>query len=269
MTIDLNGHSIVSTQSSSLFTISGDGAKLTLKGGTVSNNGRVATTRNGGEVVIQNGTYDSLAAEVVRLEDDGKATVNGGNLTGREGAITSRGKDGTIVVNNGNLTGTDNFAVATNGTGGMGSNKITINGGKLEGNIKTNGYEAIGVYVANGDTFVMNGGEIIANGGTGLCMRAGDVTIKGGKIKATNKDKNGNIVADGKIGDDPTIMEGCSAVIFHETSNYPGQQVKPMKLTISGGVIEGVDHSVQVLSNAQEPKVFVTGGTLVPSYPEN
>ena len=110
--------------------------------------------------------------------------------------------------------------------------------------------------------------EIIAHGGTGLCMRAGDVEINGGSITATNVDKNGNVVADGKIGDDSTVMTGCSAVIFHETSNYPGQQQGEMKLTVKGGTITGVDHSIQVLSNAAEPKVFVTGGTLTPAYPE-
>lgn len=268
VTIDLNGHTISSNQGSPLFAVSGEGAKLTLKGGTVSNRNRVAVTRNGGEVVIENGEYSSSAADVIRLENGGKATVNGGTLTGREGAIASRGNNGTIVVNGGTLVGTDNFAVATNGSDGMGGNSITINDGTLEGNIKTAGYEAIGVYVANGDTFVMNGGSIIAHGGTGLCMRAGDVTINGGSITATKVDKNGNEVSDGKIGDDPAVMTGCSAIIFDEIRNYPGQQVKLMKLTVTGGTITGVDHAIEVLSNAAEPNVFVTGGVFTPPYPE-
>ena len=264
--LDLNGHGITSNISGAQFTV--NGGKLTIMGnGTVSTKGRLANVRGNGEIVIKSGTFNSSSAEVIRVEN-GKVVIDGGNLTGREGAVTGREGGSTIVVNDGNLTGTDNFAVATNGSNGMGNNTITINGGKLEGNIKTTGYEAIGVYVANNDTFVMNGGEIIANGGTGLCMRAGNVTINGGKITATNVDKNGNIVADGKIGDDPTVMEGCSAVIFHETSNYPGQQQGEMKLTITGGTITGIDHSVQVLSNAAAPKVFVTGGNLTPAYPE-
>ena len=267
MTVDLNGHAITTNQGTPLFSVSGEGAKLTLKGGTVSNRSRVAVTRNGGEVVIENGEYSSSAADVIRLEDGGKATVNGGTLTGREGAVASRGNNGTITVNGGTLIGTDNFAVATNGNDGMGGNTIIINDGTFEGNITTTGYEAIGVYVANGDTFVMNGGSIIAHGGTGLCMRAGDVTINGGSITATNVDKNGNEVADGKIGDDPAVMTGCSAIIFDQIRNYPGQSVKPMKLTVTGGTITGVDHSIQVLSEDANPNVFVTGGTLTPAYP--
>lgn len=243
-----------------------DGGKLTVQGnGTVLTKGRMALARHGGEVIIENGTFESATSDVVRVED-GKVTINGGDLTGREGAVYAREGGSMIIVNDGHLTGTDNFAIATNGSSGMGNNHITINGGKFEGNIQSPDYEAIGIYIANDDTFVMNGGEIIAYGGTGLCMRAGDVTINGGKIIATNVDKNGNIVADGKIGDDPTIMEGCSAVIYHESANYPGKA--GMKLTIKGGTITGVDHSIQVLSNEALPQVFVTGGTLTPAYPE-
>lgn len=262
--LDLNSNGITFNQNGSLFTV--DGGKLTVTGnGTVSTKGRMAIARNGGEVVIENGMFESETSDVIRVEN-GTAIINGGDLTGREGAVTGREGSSTIVINGGNLTGTDNFAVCTNGTEGMGNNTITINGGRLEGNIKSAGYEAIGVYIANSDTFVMNDGEIIANGGTGLCMRGGNVTINGGTITATNVDKNGNIVADGKIGDDPTVMTGCSAVIYHESANYPGKE--GMKLTITGGTITGVDHSVQVLSNEAQPQVFVTGGTLTPAYPE-
>ena len=254
-----------------LFNVSGNG-KLTLKGGMASNRGQIAIVSDGGEVIVQNGTYASSRAAVIRAGVRGNVTVNGGTLTGQEGAIDSRGKGSdnkcgaVITVNGGKLTGTDNFAIATNGTSGMGGNTITLNGGELEGNIQSAGYEAIGVYIANSDTFVMNGGSIKANGGTAICMRAGDVTINNGTIIATNVDKNGNVVADGKIGDDPTVMEGCSAIIYHETANYPGKA--GMKLTVKGGTITGVDHSIQVLSNEEVPQVFVEGGNLTPVYPE-
>lgn len=263
--LDLNGHTLASNVGSPLFIVNG---KLTVKGGNVSTRGQFAQVKDGGEMTVESGVYNASAADVIRVGTNGKVTINGGELTGREGAVACRDGGSTIVVNGGTLVGTDNYAIATNGSRGMGNNTVTINDGLLEGNIKSAGYEAIGVYIANNDKFVMNGGEIIAHGGTGLCMRAGDVEINGGSITATNVDKNGNVVADGKIGDDSTVMTGCSAVIFHETSNYPGQQQGEMKLTVKGGTITGVDHSIQVLSNAAEPKVFVTGGTLTPAYPE-
>ena len=215
---------------------------------------------------MNGGTYASSAASAFDALTDGTIVFNSGEATGREGGICAPNGKGTIEVNGGSLTGTDNFAIATNGSDGKGGNTITVNGGTMEGNIQTTGYEAIGVYIANNDVFVMNGGAIKANGGTGICMRAGDVTINNGTITATNVDKNGNVVADGKIGDDPTVMTGCSAIIFHETSNYPGQQKGEMKLTVNGGNIIGVDNSVQVLSEAVEPKVYVYGGNLTPPY---
>ncbi len=262
--IDLNGHSMTSNLNAPIFTA--NGGKLTLKGGTASNRGQVAIAQNGGSIVVENGTYTSSKRDVFRAETNGTVTINGGTLTGQEGAVVCYSGKGTIVINGGTLTGVDNFAISTNGSSGNGENSITINGGKLEGNIKSAGYEAIGVYIANNDTFVMNGGEIIANGGTGICMRAGNVTINNGKITATNIDKNGNVVADGKIGDCPVVMTGCSAVIYHESANYPGKT--GMKLTVKGGTITGVDHAIQVLSNEAEPQVFVTGGTFTPAYPE-
>ena len=263
--IDLNGHSMTATYGSPLF--QANGGKLTIKGnGTISNKGNVGIASNGGEIIVENGILTSSNQAVFRAGEGGTVTVNGGSLTGQEGAVDSNNPNGTIVINDGHLTGLDNYAIATNGSSGRGGNVITINGGTLEGNIRSAGYEAIGVYLPNNDTFVMNGGEIIAHGGTGICMRAGDVTINGGTITATNVDKDGNTVADGWIGDKKTVMTGCSAIIYHESANYPGKA--GMKLTVNGGTITGVDHSIQVLSNEITPQVFVTGGVLTPAYPE-
>ena len=257
-------------------TVDGENAKLTLKGGNAQNRGNVAVARNGGEIVVESGEYTSTNSDVFRAQPLGSVTVNGGTLTGSEGAVICYGKGskdgtpgcfGTIVINGGNLIGLDNFAVATNGTAGMGHNSITINGGHLEGNIKSAGYEAIGVYLPNNDTFVMNGGEIIANGGTGICQRGGNATINGGSITATNVDKNGNIVADGWIGDKKTVMTGCSAVIYHCLSGYSGY-TEGMRLSVTNGTITGVDHAIQIVSDEEEPKVFVSGGTFTPAYPE-
>lgn len=251
--------------SSALFDVTG-GGKLTLKGGNASNKGQVAIASDGGEIIVENGEYESSKAAVFRAGVNGTVTVNGGTLTGQEGAVDSRGKGpdnkcgAVITVNGGKLTGTDNFAIATNGSSGMGGNTVTINGGELEGYIQSAGYEAIGIYIANDDVFVMNGGSIKANGGAGICMRGGDVTINDGTIIAT-----GEPGTTGKIGDGNFQM-GKSAIIYHETANYPGKE--GMKLTVNGGTIVGVDHSIEVLSNEAEPQVFVTGGEFTPAYPE-
>ena len=264
--LDLNGHSMTATYGSPLFQVTG--GTLTIKGnGSMSNKSWLGIASNGGQIVVENGTLESTTKAVLRAGDGGTITVNGGTLTGQEGAIDSNNPNGTIVVNGGHLTGIDNYAIATNGSSGRGGNTITINGGTLEGNIKSAGYEAIGVYVANDDTFIMNGGEIIAHGGTGLCVRGGNSTINDGTITATGVDKNGDPVVDGKVGDDATVLTGVSAIVYHKKSNYAGGKVG-MSLTINGGTITGVDHSIDVIGD-ENPNITITGGTLNPVYPES
>lgn len=265
LTLDLAGHKLTAGMTGyPMFSVSG--ATLTLTGdGEVSNPYFVGFVNNGGTIHVENGTYTSSNQSVFRAQNGGTVIFDDGIATGREGAITCRGADNAVTVNGGHLTGLDNFAVATNGSSGMGGNRITINGGVLEGNITSPGYEAIGIYVANDDIFVMNDGEVIAHGGTGLCMRGGDVTINGGSITATGTDKNGNPVADGKIADEGTVMTGVSAIVYHKMTGYSGA-TKPMKLTVNGGTITGVDYSIQVISDEEHPDITVTGGTLTPAY---
>lgn len=267
LTLDLNGKTLATTQTGKTYMFrTGANGKLTLTGnGTINGGYRIGRAENGGEITIENGTYTSAQNACFEATTGGKVTVNGGTLTGPEGAIVAPGHGGIVEVNGGVLEGLDNFAIATNRNSGNDGNVITVNGGQLIGNIRTAGYEAIGVYIANADTFVMNGGEIIAHGGTALCMRGGDVTINDGTLMATGVDKNGNPVADGQIADDGTIMTGVSAIVYHrKLPDYVGGQ--NMKLTINGGTITGADKSIDVISDETEPKIFVNGGTLIPAY---
>ena len=239
---------------------------LTLTGdGTIQNKWLVAQANNGGRIVIDSGNYICQKEGFKAIGSGSKLIMNDGHVQTVECALGAN-QGAEIIMNGGLVETSDNMGIGTNGSAGQGGNTITMNGGKIDASIRSSGYEAIGIYIANNDTFVMNGGEVIANGGTGLCMRAGDVTIHGGSIIASNKDKNGNVVPDGKIADKNTVMMDCAAVIYDEAANYPGKE--GMKLTIDGGTLTAVDHSVQVLSNEAEPQVFVTGGNLTPAYPE-
>ena len=237
---------------------------MTIEGnGSIQNNKGIGVASANGTITIESGTYTSTVDVPFRANENGKVVLNDGTIYGREGGITAPSGHGSIEINGGLIDVSDNFAVATNGTAGRGDNLIVVNGGTLIGNIESSGYEAIGVYVANSDTFIMNGGEIIANGGTGLCMRGGNVIINDGTITATNTNKSGENVPDGKIADKDTIMFECAGVIYHESADYPGKA--GMKLTINGGTITGADHSVQILSNEENPNVEIHGGTLTPS----
>ena len=263
MTIDLGDHEITSNLNAALFRVN-NGAKLVLTGdGTISAKKWIVQVNNG-EVVVESGNYNTQNEGFKAIGTSSKVTINGGTISSVECALGAN-RGGFIELNGGNIITSDNMGIGTNGSSGEGGNTIIMNGGKIDANIVSAGYEAIGVYIANNDEFIMNGGEIKANGGTGLCMRAGHVVINDGTIIATGTKKDGTPVADGKIADSPVVMTGVSAVIYHESADYPSKA--GMKLEVKGGIITGVDNSVEVLSNEEVPQVFVTGGNLTPAYP--
>lgn len=247
-----------------MFNVKNEGV-LTLQNGEAEANYRLGLAQNGGQIVVESGIYTSKSNAVFEARTNGKVTINGGTITGPEGAVLAPSANGIIEVNGGILEGLDNFAISTNGNAGNKGNQITVNDGQLIGNIRSAGYEAIGVYIANQDTFVMNGGSITAYGGTGICMRGGDVTINGGVITATGTDKNGNPVADGKIGDNSVVMTGVSAIVYHKHSDY---QNAGMKLRVTGGTITGIDKSIDVvgLAEGETADIVVSGGVLTPAY---
>jgi len=254
-TLDLGGNTL--TYSGDGYALVANGSKLTIKNGNVQANKRVAQAENGGEVIVDSGNYQSGDVALSALGDGSKVTINGGSISAKEGGIGAFDK-GVIEINGGTISGIDNFPVFTNGTSGRGGNTVTFNNGELVGNITSNGYESCGVYIANNDTFVMNGGKIRSNNGCGILMRGGNVTINGGEVVAVGGDHT-----PGWVGDNKTKMS-ASAVIYHETANYPGKA--GMSLTITGGKFVGTDHSLEVLSNEATPNVTVTGGEFVPAY---
>ena len=261
--IDLAGYTLTSAVTASeklpMFAVNGPNAKLTLKNGSAEAEYNLASAYNGAQIVVESGVYDAGYIGFTASGEGSKVTYNDGELYAVEGGIGAF-YGANIEVNGGSIVVSDNFAVFTNGKEGLGKNHIVVNGGTLVGNIVSAGYEACGVYIANDDTFTMNGGEIIADNGAGLCMRGGTVVINDGMILSTGESGTKGKIADCKI------LMGKSAVIYHESADYPGKA--GMSLTINGGVFTGVDHSVEVLSNEAEPKVYATGGTFSPDYPE-
>ena len=261
--LDLGGNTLTSTlgtNSKPLFKV--DGGKLTIKGdGNITATKRIAEAVNGGEIVIESGTFTAGDVAICSTGEGSKVTLNGGSISAVEGGIGAFDK-GEIEVNDGHIECSDNFALFTNGSNGRGGNTIVMNGGEMIGNITSDGYEAIGIYIANNDTFIMNGGSVVGNGGAGLLMRAGTVTINGGSITGQPSENrpSGSV---GWIGDNKVKMSQ-SGIIYHESANYPGKA--GMNLTINGGIITGDAYSLEVLSNEVEPAVTVTGGEFTPAY---
>ena len=256
--IDLNGKIIQSYLNAPLFVV--DGGTLTLKNqGTIDVKNCIAAVINGGKAIVYDGIYKTADIGFVIHDVGSKIVFNKGTLQAVNGGI-SLADEAEAIINGGEINVSNNFALFTNSSAGRGNNTITLNNGNLTGNIKSEGYEACGVYIANDDTFLMNGGSITGNNGCGLLIRAGTVVINDGAITSI-----GEAGTTGWIGTDKTQMSK-SAIIFHETADYPGQE--NMSLTISGGTITGEDHSVEILSDNPEPNVLITGGTFNPAYPE-
>ncbi len=244
------------TYSGEGYALVANNATLTIKNGSVNANKRIAQAENGGKVVIDSGEYQSGDVAFSAIGSNSKVTFNSGSIVAKEGGIGSF-DGGSVEINGGQITGTDNFPVFTNGTAGRGGNNIVFNDGELIGNIVSNGYESCGVYIANNDTFVMNGGVIKSNNGCGILMRAGNVTINGGEITAFGGDHT-----PGWVGDNKTKMS-ASAVIYHESANYPGKA--GMNLTINDGIFKGTDHALEILSNETTPAVTINGGSFDPA----
>lgn len=261
VTIDLGGHNIHSVSNETLFRV--NGGSLTIKGdGVITTPKRLAEAFDGGQIVVEDGTLDAGDVALTASGTGSSVVMNGGSISAVEGGIGAFDAAG-IEMNGGQIECSDNFPIFTNGSAGHGGNTIVMNGGELIGSITSNGYEAIGVYIANNDSFTMNGGRIVGNGGAGLLMRGGTVVINDGEIVA-QASENRPAGSTGWIGDKKKNMTQ-SAVIYDEASDYPGKA--GMSLTINGGKFTGVAHSVEVLSNEAEPAVVITGGEFTPDYP--
>jgi hypothetical protein len=257
-TIDLNGQVINSIINGCLFDV--NGGVLTIKGsGSIDALGLVARAVNGGKIIIDGGSYNTNDIGFTVTGVGSKIVFNKGELTATKGGIGAY-EGAEVVINDGTLTVSNSPVLFTNRTVGKGNNTITVNGGTLSGNITSTGYQACGIYIANDDAFLMNGGTVNGIGGCGLLMRGGTVVINGGKIYATT---GANVP--GYVVDTVSQMT-ASAVIFHESANYPGSS--GMSLTITEGLFIGVDHSIDILSEAISPNVTVTGGNFLPEYPE-
>ena len=190
VTIYLNGKTVTATRD---FVTVNAGAKLTISGGTVDS-GNYVFRVNGGEVV-----------------------VNSGNFTAQE-AVCALFGGSKLTVNDGTFTAKDNAVIATNGSSADGC-EITINGGVFNANIKTAGYIACGIYVANKDTVNVNAGTFNVTDGVGILMRAGHTTV--GKDVVINLTNTGNVTA-GKVGDATINISTPSHLVMDVRSGYPG-----------------------------------------------
>ena len=191
-----------------------DGGKNTLTAERVVCQGATVTVKNG-KYVSSNVAFVSISTS----EETAKLTLENVEAEAQEVCAMAFDK-AELVINGGKYTSKDNFVIGTNGSKGRGENVITINGGEFNGFIKTGGYIACGIYVANNDTVTVNGGTFNVEDGVGILMRAGKTTVaKEVKINLTRKNES---LKDGKVGDSVINIEIPKELVKDYKSNYPG-----------------------------------------------
>lgn len=236
VTLDLNGNKIQAPTDKKYDAIDNAGT-LTVKDSKKT--GEIVSTRNSGIGVYANS----------------KTTIDYANITGQEGAVggfkTTVGA--TVTINDGVFKGIDNAVVIFNGTDRTGaSNEITINGGTFNGQIKSEGYVACGIYAPWNDNITVNGGIFNITGGAGIVARAGNVTVNGGEFNTT-----GNVT--GKVGDSRVVVP-CAALVFDSAAKYPAL-TNDSKIQIKDGKFKSDVDTIKVLKDDTDTNSRVVVGS--------
>lgn len=246
--LDLNSHKIGNDKT----TIINNG-KLTIK--DTGSNGKIVSTGNVGVAVGNNST----------------TTIESCIIESVEGAvITSTSTGATIIIKGGTFNASDNAVIAGNGSANYKGtstpretpNTITINGGTFNGQIKSAGYVACGIYSPWKDVITVNGGTFNITGGCGVLARAGSVTINGGEFNCTG-------TATGKVGDSRVVVP-CSAVVYDSQAGYPAMTAESkIEVPTESTAKFTADSSVAAVSVVGDSHIKISGGSYSSPLAEN
>ncbi len=233
---------------------------LDLNGKTLTCSTAAAIINNGTLTVKDSNTDEPgkiISKTGIAAGNDSKTTIESGVIESVEGAvITGTSTGATIEIKDGTFSASDNAVVAGNGSNREGEpNIITISGGIFNGEIKTAGYIACGVYAPWKDTITISGGTFNITGGAGVVARAGTVTISNGTFNCTG-------TATGWVGDNKNEIPS-SALVFDESVGYPGMD-DSSKIEVTGGEFNAEDShgAIYALSETEDKttRVSVKGG---------
>ena len=234
-----------------IFRMSGDAAKLIIKGGKICNSSKSAiycdssdsTVQIEGGYICGNSVNEIGGGAAISAEKPTTININGGYIYnntshGNGGAITAKNGStihitgGCIFENTASFDSPASDGETTYGFGGAiyseGAN-VTVSGGYIFSNsAKTNANGGGGAIYAQGGSVALNGGYLFdnsANGGYGgaVYMKDGALTVSGSAVLAGNR----SVKKDGIVGTGTLDAGGGAMALFGSA------------VTISGGYITG------------------------------
>ncbi len=197
--IDLGGHTLTNTSGKRIPVIRADGTDADV----VVSNGKIITEKGCG----------------LSVQNEATLVVNEGLMVEAQEECLNAWVGSTLIVNGGEYTSKDNLVIMTNGNPGNGKNKITVNGGTFNGKIKSSGYIAGGIYVANDDTVTVNGGTFNIVNGVGIVARSGNVIVNEGVTFNITTD---GTITEGKVGDAKINITIPRELVLDKLAAYPG-----------------------------------------------
>ena len=232
-----------------IFWMSGDAAKLIIKGGKICNSSKSAIYCNSSDSTVQidggyicNNSVNEIGGGAIYSEG-ADVTVSGGYIFSNSAKTNSEGGGGAIYAQGGSVALNGGYLFDNSANGGYGGavymkgGTLTVSGSAvLAGNrsVKEGGIAETGTLDAGGGAVALFGSDVTIRGGyitgnesekTGgglYCRELSAVTMDGGYV--TNN-KAQNIVCDGAH----INMDGGGGIRLEENSN----------LTLNGGYITG------------------------------
>ena len=232
-----------------------NGKKLERNGQDIQNDGTLTICDS-----TKQGAIISKGAQAIGVGHNSNTTIEYANVKSVEGAvITGYATGATITIKDGVFNASDNAVVAGNGnrtdsTGAtrVNSNTINILGGTFNGQIKSEGYVACGIYAPWNGNITVNGGIFNITGGAGIVARAGNVTVNGGEFNTT-----GNVT--GKVGDSRVVVP-CAALVFDSADKYPAL-TNDSKIQIKDGKFKSDVDTIKVLKDDTDTNSRVVVGS--------
>ena len=182
----------------------------------------VINVLNGAEAIVKNGKIVSNNEAV--FVGDGSSLVADGLTVNATEACFVVVRSSELTVNGGTYTSTDNGVIMTNGTvkpdNDCGHNTIVVNGGTFNGGIKSEGFIACGIYVANSDAVTVNGGTFNIENGVGIMARSGNTVVGDGVVFNMTSTEGG--IAAGWVGDKKVYVPAGKEIVLDTISEYPG-----------------------------------------------